>query len=104
MSNVRYKVVMKTPAGFRHGIIDLHLEEEQLSGTLDILGHIGQIEGHVEADGNCEIYGQLITLMQTIPYKAEGKVSSKRIDLILRGAQKEFYLSGVAITESEVKS
>ena len=71
MSNVRYEVVMKTPAGFRYGEIDLQFEANQLSGTLDILGHAEPIEGYMETDGNCEIYGHLITLMQTIPYVCE---------------------------------
>lgn len=104
MSNVKYNVVMKTPVGLRQGIIDLCIVENRISGTIDILGHIEPLEGYIDSKGKCIISGRIITLMQTIQYKAVGQISQSRIDLKLQGEKNVFYLTGIALDESEVKA
>lgn len=103
MHNVIYNIEMKTPIGLRYGTISLCFTENQLRGTLDLLGHSEPFDGAVDDAGNCTISGRLVTLMRTINYTAVGKVTQKAIELSLKGDRNNFEITGTVIPESEVK-
>lgn len=102
MNMVKYNIAMQTPVGLRRGVINLCKVENQVSGTIDLLGHSKPFEGYVDDEGNCRITGCIITLMNTIQFRAEGIVKPSRIDLKMYCEKNIFRLSGVAIEESEV--
>lgn len=93
---------MNTPIGSRYGTINLILKDNCISGTLNLLEHSEPLSGSIDSDGNCKIYGNLITLMRTIEYTAIGRVSEKAIELSLQGERNIFKITGIAIPESEV--
>ncbi|MGN0504988.1 MAG: hypothetical protein ACI4FZ_00390 [Lachnospiraceae bacterium] len=102
MSNAKYNIEMKTPVGMRYGTMNFCSSENQVSGTLHLLGHSEPFNGAVDNEGNCTIRGRLITLMRTIDYIAVGKVSQKAIELSLQGERNKFTITGIAVPESEV--
>lgn len=93
---------MSTPIGSRYGTINLVFADNRINGTLNLLAHSEPLYGSIDRDGNCKIFGHLITLMRTIEYTAIGKISEKAIELSLRGERNVFKITGIAIPESEV--
>lgn len=104
MGKIIYDIVMKTPVGLRYGTITLYMLGSQVYGTLDLLGHSESFSGTVDSEGNCTIYGCLVTLMRTISYTAVGKLSQKSIALLLKGERNIFEITGIAVTEGEVEA
>ena len=51
------------------------------NGHLDILKHSEPFEGTIDSDGNCKIFGKIITLMRTINYEATGKITPASLEL-----------------------
>ena len=102
MKKRKYDITMNTPIGSRYGTINLILKDNCISGTLNLVEHSEPLSGSIDSDGNCKIYGNLITLMRTIEYTAIGRVSEKAIELSLQGERNIFKITGIAIPESEV--
>ncbi|MGN0480019.1 MAG: hypothetical protein ACI4EV_00450, partial [Lachnospiraceae bacterium] len=93
---------MVTPIGTRQGTMSVMLEQNKISGTLDILENTGNFHGTVNDDDCCTIEGSIISLTQTIEYIATGKITKDKISLQLKGKKNTFLLFGVAaLTEGE---
>lgn len=102
MKKRKYDITMSTPIGSRYGTIHLILADSRINGTLDLLEHSEPFSGTIDRNGNCKIYGHLITLMRTIEYTAIGRITEKAIELSLQGEKNTFKITGIAIPESEV--
>ena len=96
MSKIEYDICMKTPIGSRYGKMRVAKEQDKLSGLLDVLKQPEAFEGEIDGNGNCTLYGKLVTLMQTIPYVATGTMSADTIFLTLQSGQSTFEINGVA--------
>ena len=90
-----YNICMKTPIGVRIGTMHLSSLAGVLDGKLSVLNHMVPISGEADVYGNCRLSGSLITLMQTIPFTAKGKISRHAVSLQLCSDQGEFELNGV---------
>ena len=90
-----YNVCMKTPIGIRVGTLCLASLTGVLTGNLNLLNRAVPVSGEADEHGNCRMSGSLITLMQTIPFTANGTISSHAVSLLLRSEQGEFELTGV---------
>ena len=101
MEERKYNITMNTPIGSRYGTINLILADSYINGTLDLLEHSEPFSGSIDRNGNCKIYGHLITLMRTIEYTAVGRITEKAIELSLQGERNIFKITGIAIPESE---
>lgn len=104
MKKRKYNITMNTPIGSRCGTINLTLEDNCINGTLDLLEKSEPLYGSMDSNGNCKIYGRLITLMRTIEYTAVGKITEESIELSFYGERNIFKITGTAIPESEVKA
>lgn len=96
MPENEYDICMKTSMGSRYGKMRVVMEQSKLIGLIDVLKQPEAFTGEIDENGNCTIYGKLVTLMQTIPYVATGKISADSIFLILQGGQSTFEINGVA--------
>lgn len=76
-----YDVRMHTPLGDRLGQMTVFRENNQLSGSLSILGHDEPFIGIVDTEGNCAVSGKIITLMRTIRFAATGKITEDGLTL-----------------------
>lgn len=101
MSERIYIVCLQTPLGKREGTLAVEKNGQTLNGWLDILKHREPFEGIVDADGNCRISGEFVTLMRRVPYTAIGQISGSSIQLDVKSEQNSFGLSGIARLESE---
>ena len=103
MPKNKYSICMKTPLGLRLGTMSIVTEQHKVSGYLDVLQRSEPFSGEIDGNGNLRISGKIVTLMQTIPYVATGKMSAHSLNLILRGEQGEFEINGAACpTETEI--
>lgn len=96
MPENKYNIRMETPLGLRLGTMSFVTEQYKVSGYLDVLQHSEPFSGEIDGNGNLKISGKIVTLVQTIPYVATGKMSVHSLYLILRGGQSEFEINGVA--------
>lgn len=90
-----YNICIKTPIGARFGTLCLTSLTGILDGSLELFRQVTPVSGEMDEYGNCRLAGSLITLMQTIPFTASGKISPHAVSLLLRSEQGEFELSGV---------
>lgn len=79
--SLTFDVRMNTPVGVRSGHMTVLRNSNTVSGHLDILKHSEPFEGTIDSDGNCKIFGKIITLMRTISYEATGKITPDSLEL-----------------------
>lgn len=79
--SLNYDVRMSTPIGIRLGHMTVLCNSDTVSGHLDILRHSEPFEGTIDSDGNCKIFGKIITLMRTVSYEATGKITPDSLEL-----------------------
>lgn len=91
-----YDIKMKTPIGIRSGHIKVYQNPGTVSGYLDILNHNEPFEGTIDTDGNCKLFGKIITLMRTINYEAEGKITADSISLSITDERYVLEITGTA--------
>lgn len=96
MPENKYNIRMETPLGLRLGTMSFVTAQYKVSGYLDVLQRSEPFSGEIDRNGNLKISGRIVTLMQTIPYVATGKMSAHSLYLILRGEQGEFEINGAA--------
>lgn len=101
MKENTYKIELQTPLGKRKGTLFTETDGQKLDGWLDILKHREPFEGNVNEDGTCKISGELVTLMNRMPYAATGQISGSVIHLNLKCGRNMFELTGTACPESE---
>lgn len=84
MTEHEYHVCLNTPLGKKHGIMTASTAGESLTGTLEMLGHKREFVGVVDGDGVCTISGAIVTLLKTITFTAEGKITDDDVYLRVR--------------------
>lgn len=97
MKEIKYSISMFTPIGMKRGIMFATMNENQISGTMELLEHKEPFDGIIEKNGECKIRGRLISLMRTIEYTASGKITPSTVQLLLRGERNTFEISGKAL-------
>lgn len=96
MWNRCYDVIMRTPIGARYGTMSVTIDNSKINGILNILKKANPFYGNINENGDCQIKGELTTLMRTIPYDATGRITKENLALRLKGEQESFDISGTA--------
>ncbi len=94
MADFTYNISMKTLLGIKNGTIELFNRDGIITGFLNILGKHNAFEGTLDESGACNFSGNIVTLVQSIPYEAKGYADDKRIDLNLVCKRYNFHLTG----------
>ena len=90
-----YEVYMYTPMGTKSGLLLIQQEGICLSGWLDILMDKEPIVGTIDEEGNCQIKGVFITLLNLVHFTATGRITDSQIDLTMEDEEKRhFQMSG----------
>lgn len=89
-----YKIVMFTPIGARYGTITMTIENDEVTGFMDILNQRNVITGRASPDGSCIITGNLTTPYRDFSYVASGTLSSRQIHLTLSYGSYKYRISG----------
>lgn len=92
-----YNIVMQTPLGEKKGILHLKINNEKVSGLLDILGKENLFTGEIDSDRRAILNGSIETIVSTFKYTAKGYIHEDTINLTLYGRQGAFNISGTAL-------
>lgn len=101
MPVIQYEICMHTPLGEKAGTLTVERTGGNLNGWLSILGHREPFRGTVDDSGHCEISGQFITLMRSVPFTAKGQITASSVELSVKGIHNVFELSGSVCPEKE---
>lgn len=91
---VSYAIRMKTPIGIRLGTMVVTRNCGQISGSLDILAHSEPFVGTIDAQGNCSLFGKIVTLTRTICYDACGRITPEQLNLFIKDGHHALEISG----------
>lgn len=83
MLNKKFDIALHTPIGTRKGFMNIKVKDKEIEGILHILKQSVPFKGVIEPSGKCSLSGNLITLMNTIPYKASGYMNDEKIELLM---------------------
>jgi len=87
--------------GTKYGNMLLLTEDGAISGSFEILRKKHPITGTVGEDGNCELTGSLVTLMNVFKYQAIGNITDDNILLTLNCGKHKFKVEGVALYDGK---
>lgn len=96
MWNCSYDVIMQTSIGARYGTMSVTVDNSKINGILDILKKANPFHGKIIEKGDCQIQGELTTLMCTIPYDATGRITKEALVLRLKEKRETFEITGTA--------
>ena len=97
MLEYTYDIVMQTPLGKKRGILYFNMDNEMVSGSLNVLGKENLFIGEMDIDGKFNLNGAIETIVSTFEYTAEGYIHEETINLTLYGRQAVFNISGTAL-------
>ena len=98
-----YAIEMQTPLGVKHGTIQVKIQQNKISGFLEVMHHSEPFYGKINTDGYCEFTGRIVTLMRTIEYQASGKMDAEQISLAICGERNVFQVIGVVCSGEKEK-
>ncbi len=97
MKTIKYNIRMYTPIGVKTGIMFATMNEDKISGTIELLKHTEPFNGSIAENGECEISGRIISLMRAIEYIASGQITPTSVQLLARGERNTFKITGEVI-------
>lgn len=90
----RYDIEMRTPLGKRRGNLELMIEGKWINGYLTMFTRTIPIRnGHLEGN-QISFEGDMKTLMNMLPYKAEGKITSAGVEMVITTQQGAYPVTG----------
>ncbi|WP_027399439.1 hypothetical protein [Anaerovorax odorimutans] len=89
-----YKITLKSPLGLKYGKMIIESQDNELSGTLEILNNINQIKGRILSVDDFEIYGEIKTPVGHVNYKLEGKMIKEDFKGIVKSSKGLMKLKG----------
>jgi len=91
----KYDLEMSTPLGKRRGNLELIVWKDFMNGTLTMFTRTFPIrEGKLDGS-KVAFSGEMKTLMNMLPYKAQGSASSSGITLTIETNQGRYSVTGV---------
>lgn len=95
----QYRITLQTPIGERYGRMSVNREDRRVEGLLSVLKKGAPFYGTVSENGTCRIWGELISLMQTIAYEGTGQIGEDFLHLTLKSGQNQFELFGKSMSD-----
>lgn len=92
-----YEVVMQTQLGGRKGQLYLERRQREILGFLYILGNENPIKGTSTQSKQLVLDGEIVTLLSTIPFHAQGYADDETLRLTLYCPNHIFQMTGTAI-------
>ena len=85
---------MQTQIGKRYGKMSVDINGKCVKGNLCVLKSSEKISGEIDKDGNCHIYGKIVSLMQTIYFDGWGTITPQKILLSIVSKKSKYVLYG----------
>ena len=96
MRKYTYNIELNTELGKRFGTMQLFVDGTKINGFMSILKHTEPFFGDISTDGNCKLYGKIVTLIKEITYTATGKIHSEELYLNMQLGKSNYTLKGIA--------
>lgn len=93
----RYDLNMQTPLGRRRGKLELIIEKNWINGCLTMFTRTVPIRSSVLTGNQISFEGEMITVMNRLPYKAKGTVSVSGVELTLTTPKGEYPVLGTLV-------
>lgn len=94
-----FNIRMNVPLGCRNGTLSFTKNGEQfITGMLCLFQNKTPLTGKLSPDGEIAFSGQIITLIRTFPYQAQGTVDGGKIKLEVIGDRSHFIITGEEVT------
>lgn len=94
MPEYTYEIVMEASLGKRLGSLMLDSLCGGCRGLLSLMTFDNPVFGTVYADGTCCLSGWMRTLIQNLPFTAEGKISGEGLELTMHWNGKCYPIHG----------
>jgi hypothetical protein len=89
-----FEIQLEVPLGIRKGNMLLHINNDQVSGELEVLGNKEIFEGSITNDDVISIIGTLVSIVRNIPYKGIGKIQENTLQMLLCVQDGSYKLTG----------
>ncbi|MCD8086548.1 MAG: hypothetical protein LUF28_09575 [Clostridiales bacterium] len=97
----QYRIQVQTPMGMRRGFLELALGGPALTGVLTVMGRREPVEGVLNRDGSCTIYGRLRAVSKEFSFSAVGRVDCQKLTLTVTSGRSTFQVTGIACPRTE---
>lgn len=99
MRKYNYNIELDTEIGKRFGTMQLFVDGTKINGFMSILKHEEPLFGDISTDGNCKLYGKIVTLIKEITYTATGEFHDEELYLNVQLGKSNYKLKGIATDE-----
>lgn len=96
-----YEIQLDVPLGIRKGTMSLNINDNEVSGELEVLGNKETFEGSITDDGIISITGMLVSLVRHIPYKGIGNIQSNTLKMLLCVQDDSYKLTGHQVSNEK---
>lgn len=90
----QYELEMEAPLGRRRGNLELIIEKNWINGYLTMFTRTVPIRSGVLTGNQITFEGEMITVMNRLPYKAKGTISLSGVELTLTTDKGEYPVKG----------
>ncbi len=94
MTEAIYNIVLKTLIGDKYGKMITRTSNGKIEGIISILNHSEPFCGIIKPDGNCDIKGKIVTLLNTLNFIGTGNINKHFISLNIFSDNNEFKITG----------
>ena len=94
-----YAIEMSTPLGRRRGFLELIVWGNFLNGYMTMFTRCFPIQNGKRSENHISFQGEMKTMMKSLPYQAEGKITGNKISLVLATDSGRYQVSGVLAGE-----
>lgn len=101
MAEYMYQIIMNTPLGERRGTMAVHTAGDRMEGSMELFGHSEPFSGVIDAEGNCCMKGYFQTLMNRVPFMAQGIVRAEQLHLLIHRKQDVLEIFGVGCPDGK---
>ena len=96
-----YDLEMSTPLGVRHGSLELIVWKSLVNGHLTMFTRTIPIREGMCVGNDVSFRGEMKTLMNMIPYRAEGQITGNRINLDFISGASCYHATGTLVKSSK---
>lgn len=89
-----YDITLDAPLGQKCGILVLSAITGEFRGVLSLMTFHNPVYGAANSGGECTLMGRMRTLMQNLPFTAEGKIHPDGLELTVHWDGKNYPLHG----------
>ena len=96
MDVLEYNIVMRTPHGYRVGMLSFSLEGESFTAKIFILDQTAEFQGSIDSSGNLKMNGSIPSFGGKLPFVGTGKLSYYAVHITASTEEFIYEIDGTA--------